>query len=151
VGSGRVPGKFVDTYDLGRKGSTYVAFLFDPSQVIGEDITSQMIAVKDTHGLDFVRVWDRPRLCIIALLPFIFSVVFAAIWIGVSIGKFGVDAQVAVQTAFTVAGFIVTAGRIKSTKSQVFLLSVPSLTTLNCDALGALLIALFAFLDNQSG
>ena len=113
MGSLRVPGKFVDTYDLGRKGSTYVAFLFDPSQATGKDITSRMMAVRDTHGLDFVRVWDRPKLCMIALVPFVFSVVFAVVWIGVSIGKFKVDAQVAVQTAFTVAGFIVTAGKME--------------------------------------
>jgi hypothetical protein len=73
-----------------------------------------MMAIRANHGLEFVRAWDRHKLSIIALLPFFFSVAFAAIWIGVSIGTFGVDAQVAVQTAFTVAGFIVTAGKIKS-------------------------------------
>ena len=113
MGSLKMPGKFVETYDLGRKDSAYVAFLFDPSQVIGDDITSRMMAVRDTHGLEFVRVWNRPRLCINALVPFVFSVVSAAVWIGVSIGKFKVDAQVAVQTAFTVAGFIVTAGKME--------------------------------------
>jgi hypothetical protein len=76
-----------------------------------------MVAARADHGLEFVRAWDRHKLSIIAMLPFVFSVVFAVAWIGVSIGKFKVDAQVAVQTAFTVAGFIVTAGKVKVQKS----------------------------------
>jgi hypothetical protein len=44
----------------------------------------------------------------------VLSLVFAFIWIGVSIGIYHVDAQVAVQTAFTVAAFIVTAGEFKN-------------------------------------
>jgi hypothetical protein len=70
-----------------------------------------MMEVRDSHGLEFVRIWDRPKLSIIALLPFVISMAFAITWIAVSIAKFKVDAQVAVQTAFTVAGFIVTAGK----------------------------------------
>ena len=114
MGASRVLGKTIDTYDLGRRGSTGIAFLLDPSQVIGAEITTKMVTARADHGLEFVRAWDRHKLSIIALLPFVFSVVFAVAWIGVSIGKFGVDAQIAVQTAFTVAGFIVTAGKFKS-------------------------------------
>jgi hypothetical protein len=74
-----------------------------------------MMDVRDTYGLEFVRTWDCHKLSIIALLPFFVSVAFDVIWIGVSIGTFGVDAQVAVQTAFTVAAFIVTAGKVMFT------------------------------------
>lgn len=116
----------VASYDLGRRGSTGVAFLLDPTQVTGAEITTKMMAVRADHGLEFVRAWDRHQLSVIALCPFIISVAFAITWIGVFIGKFGVDAQVAVQTAFTVAGFIVTAGNVKSKKLCSLL--VPSLT-----------------------
>jgi hypothetical protein len=69
-----------------------------------------MVAVRADHGLEFVHAWDRHKLSVIASLPFGISMAFAVSWIAISIVKFRVDAQVAVQTAFTVAGFIVTAG-----------------------------------------
>jgi hypothetical protein len=96
------------------KGSTQVAFLLDHSKVTGSETTSEMMAVRFILGLEFVRTLDRHKLSIIVLAPFVVSVAFAAIWIGVSIGTFGVDAQVAVQTASTVAGFIVNSGKVKS-------------------------------------
>jgi len=61
-------------------------------------------------GLDFVRAWDRNNAAVIALIPFVLSVLFAVIWIAVSVEVYAVDAQIAVQAAFTVAAFIVTAG-----------------------------------------
>jgi hypothetical protein len=85
------------------------------------------MAVRDTHGLEFVRAWNRHKVSIVALLPFLILMVFAVTWIAVSIGNFGVDAQVAVQTAFTVARFIVTAGEAESI-SHVFLWLVHLLT-----------------------
>lgn len=72
-----------------------------------------MINSTDTEGLEFVKAWDRNVLSIISLFPVAISLGFAAAWIVVSIVRYEVDAQVAVQTAFTVSGFIVTAGKPK--------------------------------------
>lgn len=69
------------------------------------------------------------------------SLLSAAVWIGVSIRQYGADAQVATQTAFTIAGYIVTAGKVR--------LGRLDLNTLMSSE-GALLIALFAFLDSQA-
>ncbi|KAK1031552.1 hypothetical protein LTS16_017970 [Friedmanniomyces endolithicus] len=77
------------------------------------------------EGLEFVRAWDVGAVSMISLTPLLFSLVFVALWIGVCVGHFGVDVQVATTTAFTVAVFVVTAG--------------------------ALVIALFAFLDSHMG
>ena len=132
MGLGRVRGKLVDSYDLGCRGASQVALLLYPSQATGVAITSQMMADRDTHGLEFVRAWDRHKLSIIALLPFVVSVVFAVVWIGVSIGTFRVDAQVAMQTAFTVAGFIVTAGKASSRQPLLMLECAFTDQTLSC-------------------
>ena len=64
-------------------------------------------------GLDFIRAWDRNNAAVIALIPFVFSVLFAIAWIAVSVAAYAVDVQVAVQTAFTVAAFVVTAGKFR--------------------------------------
>lgn len=77
-----------------------------------------MLANVTSEGLEFIRAWDRNKVSIIALIPFAVSLLFAIIWIVVSIARYAVDAQVAVQTAFTVAGFIVTAGKSKCWKSE---------------------------------
>ncbi len=62
------------------------------------------------EGLEFVRAWDVGAVSMISLTPLLFSLVFVALWIGVCVGHFGVDVQVATTTAFTVAVFVVTAG-----------------------------------------
>jgi hypothetical protein len=67
-----------------------------------------------SEGLDFIRAWDRNNAAGIALVPFALSLLFAIVWIWVSVAQCGVDVQVAVQTAFTVAAFIVTAGEFES-------------------------------------
>ena len=61
-------------------------------------------------GLEFVRAWDALSVSIIALAPFVGSLVISAIWIGVSVGVYDTGVQVATQTAFTIASYVVTAG-----------------------------------------
>jgi hypothetical protein len=70
-----------------------------------------MVANASTEGLEFVRAWDSLAVSLISLIPFGLSLLFAGVWIGVSIRQYGTDAQVATQTAFTVAAYIVTAGK----------------------------------------
>lgn len=101
-----------------------------------------MLSNTDLEGLEFVRAWDRRRISAIATVPFVISLLFALIWIPVSAARFAVDAQVAVQTAFTVASYIVTAGRSR-TMEQAFI-------RVSDISIGALLIALFAFLDGPA-
>jgi hypothetical protein len=67
------------------------------------------MANAEDEGLEFVRSWNTISISAIVLLPFVLSLVFGGVWIGVFV-KMGTDVQVAVQTAFTVASYIVTAG-----------------------------------------
>ncbi|KAK1061565.1 hypothetical protein LTR74_010956 [Friedmanniomyces endolithicus] len=120
-------GKRLKTFELGRTGATHVANFEEPSRIhAGQRIqTVEMLDKPAVEGLEFVRAWDVGAVSMISLTPLLFSLVFVALWIGVCVGHFGVDVQVATTTAFTVAVFVVTAG--------------------------ALVIALFAFLDSHMG
>ncbi|KAK4543992.1 hypothetical protein LTR36_004766 [Oleoguttula mirabilis] len=112
-------GSRVKTFELGRNGSTHVANFENPTRVPAdqrfqtasmlENPSAQGVA---TFGLELIRAWDSMAISAISLTPFFVSLVFAAVWIGVCVGKYHVDAQVATQTAFTAAAFIVTAGKI---------------------------------------
>lgn len=111
-----VLGERVKSYDLGRNASSNVVNFLEPRRLDPKQYfqTVDMLSNVQTEGLEFVRAWDKNNASIIALIPFVLSLVFAIIWIAVSIGHYAVDAQVAVQTAFTVAAFIVTAGELGS-------------------------------------
>lgn len=111
-----VLGERVKSYDLGRNASSNVVNFLNPDRLDSKQSfqTVDMLSDVQTEGLEFVRAWDKNNASIIALIPFVLSLVFAVIWIAVSIGHYHVDAQVAVQTAFTVAAFIVTAGEFQS-------------------------------------
>jgi hypothetical protein len=108
-----VLGERIKSYDLGRNASSNVVNFLNPDRLDPKQYfqTVDMLSDSKTEGLEFVRAWDRNNVCIIAMIPFVLSVVFAVIWIAVSVAHYAVDTQVAVQTAFTVAAFIVTAGR----------------------------------------
>ena len=108
-----VLGERIKSYDLGRNASSNVVNFLNPDRLDRKQYfqTVDMLSDVKIEGLEFVRAWDRRNVSIIALIPFVVSVVFAIIWIAVSIAQYAVDAQVAVQTAFTVAAFIVTAGK----------------------------------------
>lgn len=111
-----VLGERLKSYDLGRNASSNVVNFLKPDRLDPKQYfqTADMLSDVKTEGLEFVRAWDRNKVSVIALIPFVLSLVFAMIWIAVSIAHYAVDAQVAVQTAFTVAAFIVTAGKFRS-------------------------------------
>jgi hypothetical protein len=111
-----VLGERIKSYDLGRNASSNVVNFLEPRRLDPKQYfqTVDMLSNVQTEGLEFVRAWDKNNASVIALIPFVLSLVFAIIWIAVSIGYYHVDAQVAVQTAFTVAAFIVTAGEFQS-------------------------------------
>ena len=102
----------IKALELGRSGASHVMNFEEPSRIAAEQYyqTEDMLKDPEMTGLEFVRAWDSGAVSIISLMPFVLSLVFAGVWIGVSIGKHNVDPQVATQTALTVAAFIVTAG-----------------------------------------
>lgn len=108
----------VKALELGRSGSNNVVNLENPHRLPEEQRHKSADMLEDptgqgvpAYGLEFVRAWDSTAVSVISLMPFVFSLAFVAVWIGVSVGTYEVDAQVATQTAFTVAAFIVTAGK----------------------------------------
>lgn len=111
-----VLGERIKSYDLGRDTSSNVVNFLNPDRLDQKQFhqTEDMMSDVTNEGLEFIRAWDRKKVSGIAMVPFALSLVFAIVWIAVSIGRYNVDAQVAVQTAFTVAGFIVTAGKCQS-------------------------------------
>lgn len=74
-------------------------------------VTQTLIANAEGEGLEFVRSWNIVAISAIVLLPFVLSLVFSGVWIGVFV-KRGTDVQVVVQTAFTGASYIVTTGTV---------------------------------------
>lgn len=119
-----------------------MAFFEDPEKVKGQvKVTQTLLANTENEGLEFVRSWNAVAISVIVLLPFVLSLAFGGVWVGLSVSK-GTDAQVAVQTAFTVASYIVTAGTL-----QVLPDGWKNALT-NC--LGTLLVALIAFIDSQA-
>jgi hypothetical protein len=97
---------------LGRDTSSKVVNFLNPESLDPKQHhqTTDMLSNVDSEGLEFIRAWDRNKVSVIAVVPFAVSLLFAMVWIVVSMARYNVDAQVAVQTAFTVAAFIVTAG-----------------------------------------
>ena len=85
--------------------------------------TQKIAASPETEGLEFVRSWDTVAVSMISMLPFVLSIVFAGVWIGISVQRNGVDAQVATQTAFTVSSYIGTAGILRTDVFPVSMLT----------------------------
>ena len=94
-----------------------MAFFEDPEKVKGQvTVTQKLLANTEDEGLEFVRSWNTVAISAIVLLPFVLSLVFSGVWIGIFVKK-GTDVQVAMQTAFTVASYIVTAGTLQVLRS----------------------------------
>lgn len=110
-----VRGETIESFDLGRYSSSKVINFLNPDGLDHTQCHQTVKMLKDINvgsgGLDFVRAWDRNNAAVIALIPFVLSLLFAVVWVVVSVAAYAVDVQVAVQTAFTVAAFIVTAGK----------------------------------------
>ncbi|KAK3674101.1 hypothetical protein LTR78_005948 [Recurvomyces mirabilis] len=125
-GTTNAMGTRVNTLNLGRGDSNNIADLERPDRLPANQrtLTTTILQNPDTIGIEFVRVRDTFAVTAISLSPFVASMLFVAIWMGLFIGKFGGDVQLVTQTAFSGAAYIVTAG--------------------------ALFIALFAYLDSQS-
>lgn len=114
-------GDRIGTLDLGRTGHSQVTFLEEHWRVPHRQskITQELYELqKNDHGLEFVRTWNVAVISAVILFPFILSLVFAGVWIGIYVAR-GTDVQVAVQTAFTVSSYIVTAGKPRRSRTAL--------------------------------
>jgi len=109
-------GKRIGALDLGRGGQTQVVNFEEPRRIPETQRFQTAAILEDTknQGIEFVRAWDAGSISIISLMPFALSLVSIGVWIGVSVGVHQVDPQVATQTAFTIASYIVTAGKLQA-------------------------------------
>jgi hypothetical protein len=88
-----------------------IRFLEEPTEAsIGDELTRLIVQhARAGNCLEFVFTCDGTRCAIFALLPVISSGIFPLVWLSIFLNR-GADVQITVQTAFTVAGYIVTAG-----------------------------------------
>lgn len=101
----------IETIDLGRSGGRLVSFLEAPEKLKGQyDLTQKLKARAEIEGVEFVRCWDNGSISIVAVSPLFASLVFVVVWVVVFVRRGG-DLQVTMQTAFTVASFMVTASK----------------------------------------
>jgi hypothetical protein len=100
-------GMKIETIDLGR----LVSLLETPEKLKGQyDLTERLKATTKNEGVEFVRFWDSGSISIVAVSPLFASLVFVVVWVVVFVRR-GSDLQVTMQTAFTVASFMVTTGK----------------------------------------
>jgi hypothetical protein len=62
-------------------------------------------------GLNFVLAWDAQIASLLILQPTVASLIICVVWPIVSVLKYQVDVQTSVQTATSLASYIVTAGK----------------------------------------
>jgi hypothetical protein len=76
-----VLGDFVKSFDLGRNAFSNVSHFVNPDIIDPKQYrqTADMLSNVDLEGLEFVRAWDRNKVSIIALIPFVLSLLFAII------------------------------------------------------------------------
>ncbi|KAJ2989474.1 hypothetical protein NUW58_g3444 [Xylaria curta] len=63
-------------------------------------------------ALNFVTKWDPFWLSVIVLSPTVASIVITVAWPAVAVLKYGADVQTSVQTATSLASYIVTTGAL---------------------------------------
>jgi hypothetical protein len=106
-------GKRLDTLQLGRDADRNVQLLFHYQNAGQEKLLSNTLnQLPDDRGLEFVYEWDSTWSSKVVLLPVSFSLSFIAAWLIYQkiIGGLNDNGsvQTAIQTAFTVGGYIVT-------------------------------------------
>ena len=103
---GRYKGRLVNIFENAQLGAHTVA--------VAETIRT----ISRNSALEFQRTYDVGAISVIVAVPPVASLVFGIAWVRVYVGHRGTDIQVAVQTAFTVASYIVTAGRFHTTTTN---------------------------------
>ena len=94
---GRYKGRLVNIFENPKLGAHTVA------------VAEIVRTISENSALEFQRTYDVGALSVIVAVPPVASLIFAIVWVRIYARK-GVDVQVAVQTAFTVSSYIVTAG-----------------------------------------
>jgi hypothetical protein len=101
----------IETINLGRSTGRLINLLETQQRLNGQyDLTQKLKESPETEGIEFVRFWDSGSISIVAVSLVFSSLVFVAVWVGVFVRR-GADLQATMQTAFTVASFIVTSSR----------------------------------------
>ena len=131
---GRYKGRLVNIFENPEVGAHTVA------------VAETVRAISENSALEFQQTYDIGALSVIVTVPPVASLIFAIAWVRVYAHK-GVDLQVAVQTAFTVSSYIVTAGQTHdihlSIQNAVWHANEYNVYV------GALTLALVAFLDQR--
>ena len=99
-------------------GGRPIFFFKKPERLEGTRIRDELINSKvmaklhqQEFALNIVRTWDAYRISVIVLLPTGLSVLTSVVWSVVAVLKYGADVQTSTQTAFTIASYMVTAGK----------------------------------------
>jgi hypothetical protein len=106
-------GKRLETLQLGRDADRNVNLLFH-HQTAGQAtlLSNTLNQLPDNRGLEFIYEWDGASSSQVVLLPVFLSLSFIAAWLIYQhmIGELNDNGgvQTAIQTAFTVGGYIVT-------------------------------------------
>ena len=95
---GRYKGRLVNVFENPELGAHTV------------EVAETIRSVAENGALEFQRTYDVGTISVVVAVPPVASLVFGIAWVRVHTHK-GVDLQVAVQTAFTVSSYIVTAGK----------------------------------------
>lgn len=115
----RVPGDKLGTLDLGFYGDAQreVALLKDASGVEGSNMLSSFgpagLMAREGHhdcALNVVRTYSANRIGFLLLLPTVSSIIVAVAWPVVAVLYYHAEAQSSIQTSFTIASYVVTAG-----------------------------------------
>ena len=106
-------GKRLETLQLGRDGDRNVQLLFHYQNAGQATLLSDTLnQLPNDRGLEFVYEWDSASALKVVLLPVSFSLSFIASWLIYQKMIGGLNnngsVQTAIQTAFTVGGYIVT-------------------------------------------
>lgn len=105
--------KRLETLQLGREADRNVNLLFHHQNAGQATLLSNTLnSLPDNRGLEFVYEWDSASSSRVALLPIFLSLSFISAWLIYQriIGGLNDNSsvQTAIQTAFIVAGYIVT-------------------------------------------
>jgi len=104
-----------DSYlNLGRLGNRATHLLYHSRGLDGSsDLMNKVLSdvYDQNRALEFVERWDGTRLTFLVSLPVVASLAFIGVWIVVKVHLDGEDLQVTMQTAFTVASYIVTTSK----------------------------------------
>ena len=109
----RTLGRRQKTLQLGRYHGRLTSLFERPE--LGRDthvIADQVHGMSPKTALSFKQSYNITVISVVIMTPLLASCVFASVWIRVNVHKKDVELQALVTTAFTVAIYIVTSGKL---------------------------------------